>query len=58
MASQSTGNLKMKLHLCTLGLRSSERFLSQMLKFPFQMLCAWVCFTCVMHEFRSDVYHT
>ena len=58
MASQSTGNLKRKLHICTLGLRSSKRFLSQMLKFLFQILCAWVCFVFVMHEFRSEVYHT
>ena len=33
MASQSTGNLKMKLHICTLGLRSSKSFLSEMLVF-------------------------
>ena len=55
MASQSTGNLKIKLHICTLGLRSSKSF------FLFQMLYAWVCFICVMHElheFRSVVYHT
>ena len=58
MASQSTGNLKLKLHVCTLGLRSSKSFLSQMLKFLFQMLYAWVCSICVMHEFRSEMYHT
>ena len=58
MASQATGILKIKLHTCTLGLRSSRRFLSQMLKFLFQMLYAWVCFICVMHEFCSEVYHT
>ena len=58
MASQSTGNLKIKLHKCPLGLRSSKSFLSQMLKFLFQMLYAWVCFIFVMHEFRSEIYHT
>ena len=51
MASQSTGNLKIKLHICTLGLRSSRSFL----------LYAWVCFICVvleLHEFRFVEYHT
>ena len=51
MASQSTGNLKLKLHICTLGLRSSKSFL----------LYAWVCFICVvleLHEFRFVEYHT
>ena len=58
MASQSTGNLKIKLHICALGLRSSKSFLSQILKFLFQMLYAWVCFICVMHELRSEMYQT
>ena len=49
---------KLKLHMCTLGLRSSKNFLSQMLKFLFQMLYAWVSFRWVMHEFCSEVYYT
>ena len=38
-------HLKINLHICTLGLRSSKSFL----------LYAWVCFICVvleLHEFR------
>ena len=30
----------------------------QILKFLIRMLYAWVCFICVMHEFRSEMYHT
>ena len=61
MASQSPGNLKIKLHICTLGLRSSKSFLSQMLKFLFEVFYAWVCFICGMHElheFSSEVLYT
>ena len=58
MASQSTGNLKnLKLHICTLGLRSSKVCVSNV-KVLFQMLYAWVCSICVVHEFRSEMYHT
>ena len=41
MASQSTGNLKVKLHISTLGLRSSKSF----------------CFRCYMHGFVSYVLY-
>ena len=41
MASQSTGNLKLYLRICTLGLRSSKSF----------------CFECYMHEFVSYVLY-
>ena len=50
MASQSTGNLKVKLHM--------HFEFEEFWKF---LLCAWVCFICVvlqLHEFRFVEYHT